>query len=488
MNLPLEGISLVNLGKTYGDTVALAGLTLTAKPGEILGVAGPNGAGKSTMVKILASEISQETGEIFLNGETWDPWKHKNQVAVVHQEPQLFPNLTVAENIMVGIERSKFVKPTGDEVDPHLLEEVGLSKYANRLLGDLPMALQQRTEIAHALARSADVFLFDEPNSALTEEESKELFEWMHNLANNGKIVILVSHRLSELAAHCDRIVVIIDGVARTEIIGNEISEERIAQELITQNIMNSREIALNILNQTALLKINDWNHKDGVFKSVDLEVRTGEILAVIGVEGSGGRELVRSLAGFAQSSGTLHLIQSQANDKKHVISFVSGDRASSLFTNFSVGENLFIRVTDRITGKFRTLSRSHSRKIADAAVSDFLVKTASIDTPIRSLSGGNQQKVAIASALALNPRMIALEEPTRGVDISSKAEIYRLVRQYVSSGSAAVFYCTEVAEVFESSDRVVVIAAGKIQKILNVYDYVDAKALAHAITEIRSI
>jgi len=165
-------------------------------------------------------------------------------------------------------------------------------------------------------------------------------------------------------------------------------------------------------------------------------------------------------------------------------VAFVSGDRSSSLFTNFSVGENLYVRLENRIKTKLRTLSRSSARSIAESAKSEFLVRAASIDTPIRSLSGGNQQKVAIASALALKPQMIALEEPTRGVDISSKAEIYKLVREYVLQGNAAVFYCTEVSEVFDSADRAAVVFDGKIKKILDVTKFNDAESLAEAISQ----
>ena len=479
-----SGIRLEHLRKEYGDTIALEDLNLVAHPGEILGIAGPNGAGKSTMVKILASETNQTSGTITLNGAPWDPRVHKKQVAIVHQEPQLFANLTVAENILVGIEKSKYVRPKSSEVDQNLLDEVGLAQYAHRRLGSLPLAIQQRTEIAHALARSADVFLFDEPNSALTEEESGELFEWMHKLANEGKIVFLVSHRLSELAAHCDRVVVIIDGKAKVEIKKNELTEERISRELMTGVANKRASLAQAGKNTTNLLTVSDWKHVDEAFKPIELSIMQGEILAVIGVEGSGGREIVRSLGGFAPTTGEITMQGAKGAAVTKQVAFVSGDRSSSLFTNFSVGENLYVRLENRIKTKLRTLSRSSARSIAESAKSEFLVRAASIDTPIRSLSGGNQQKVAIASALALRPQMIALEEPTRGVDISSKAEIYKLVREYVSQGNAAVFYCTEVSEVFDSSDRAAVVFDGKIKKILDVTKFNDAESLAEAISQ----
>ena len=478
-----SGIRLEQVRKEYGDTIALEDLNLVAHPGEILGIAGPNGAGKSTMVKILASETNQTSGTITLNGAYWDPREHKKQVAIVHQEPQLFANLTVSENILVGIEKSKYFRPKSSQVDQDLLDEVGLTQYAHRRLGSLPLAIQQRTEIAHALARSADVFLFDEPNSALTEEESGEMFQWMHKLASQGKIVFLVSHRLTELAAHCDRVIVIIDGKVKVEIGKTDLTEERISRELMT-GVANKRTLLSKADKKDAeFLKVSEWKHADDAFKSIELSVMKGEILAVIGVEGSGGREIVRSLAGFAPTTGNITMQESSGSAIAKQIAFVSGDRSSSLFSNFSVGENLYVRLEERIKTKLRTISQSRARALAESAKAEFLVRAASIDTPIRSLSGGNQQKVAIASALALNPRMIALEEPTRGVDISSKAEIYKLVREYVSQGNAAVFYCTEVSEVFDSSDRVAIVFDGKIKKILDVADFNEAESLAAAIS-----
>ena len=305
----------------------------------------------------------------------------------------------------------------------------------------------------------------------------------MHKLASEGKIVFLVSHRLTELAAHCDRVIVIIDGKVKVEIGKTDLTEERISRELMT-GVANKRTLLSKADKKDAeFLKVSEWKHADDAFKSIELSVMKGEILAVIGVEGSGGREIVRSLAGFAPTTGNITMQESSGSAIAKQIAFVSGDRSSSLFSNFSVGENLYVRLGERIKTKLRTISQSRARALAESAKAEFLVRAASIDTPIRSLSGGNQQKVAIASALALNPRMIALEEPTRGVDISSKAEIYKLVREYVSQGNAAVFYCTEVSEVFDSSDRVAIVFDGKIKKILDVADFNEAESLAAAIS-----
>jgi len=481
-----SGIEIQNLVKTYGDTLALGGLTLQARPGEILGIAGPNGAGKSTMVKILASETQQDSGRITLNGLPWSAERDAHRVAIVHQEPQLFPNLTVAENLLVGAEPSRFNRPKGRDANTEVLREVGLLEYADATVDSLPLALQQRTEIAKALAKNADVFLFDEPNSALTENESAELFDRMHSLAGQGKVVVLVSHRLGELSTHCDRVVVVVDGCVRTELVAPDINEERIARELVVGR--SGAGVADRTAREAAappLLRLTQWTHRRARFADIELDVAAGEILAVVGVEGSGGRELVRSMAGFERAKGLLKLGSRSGSAAQSQVAYVTGDRSVSLFENLSVGENLFVREASRLTTRAGTLNRSAAHRLAAASQKTFLVKTASLDTPIRSLSGGNQQKVAIASALAVRPILIALEEPTRGVDLASKAEIYRLLRDYSDIGAAVVMYCTEDSEVFDAADRVIVLSRGRIVGSLLIGAYTDAESLAEAIASL---
>lgn len=479
----LAGVQIRDLVKTYGDTVALGGLTLQAKPGEILGVAGPNGAGKSTMVQILAGETPQDSGTITLGGEEWSASTGSHRVAIVHQEPQLFPNLTVAENLLVGSEPSRFVRPRGRDASTDVLREVGLLDHASTTVESLPLALQQRTEIAKALVKNADVFLFDEPNSALTENESAELFERMHSLAAQGKVVVLVSHRLAELATHCDRIVIIADGLARTELVPPDIQEERIARELVVgRSGPSAAERATREGDTRTLLRLSGWSHPRQRFSDIDLEVAAGEILAVVGVEGSGGRELIRSMAGFESAKGTIVVDSRTGSSAKRKVSYVTGDRSKSLFDNLSVGENLFVREAGRLTTPLWTLNRRGARRRAAESQKAFFVKTASLQTPIRSLSGGNQQKVAIASALATSPLLLALEEPTRGVDLGSKAEIYRLLRDFSDTGASVLLYCTEDSEVFDVADRVIVMARGHVVGSLRVPDYPDAESLAEAI------
>jgi len=350
-----EGIVIEGLHKRYGDTVALGGLDITAKPGEILGIAGPNGSGKSTMVKTLAGEVIADRGRILLDGAERDAADLAAQVTIVHQEPQVFLNLTVAENLLVGRERRKVLNRRIDAEESELLADMGLSAHADTVLEHLPLAAQQRTEIARALAQDARIFLFDEPNSALTEEESEDLFRRMHDLADSGRLVILVSHRLHELVVHADRVGMIIDGQCRVILSGDDLTEDRVARELVV-GVARGAAGGVEALAESAAaaradsddgpvaLRLSGWTHRDGGFSDIDMSVGLGEIVAISGVEGSGARALVHSLAGFAPATGSLQ-VGAESPSETHGDGrstpaateqggFVGSHRAANLFSN----------------------------------------------------------------------------------------------------------------------------------------------------------
>ena len=508
--VPGEGIAIEGLHKRYGDTVALDGLDITAQPGEILGIAGPNGSGKSTMVKTLAGEVIADRGRILLDGVELAVEDLAGHVTIVHQEPQVFLNLTVAENLLVGRERRRILNRRIDAVETELLADMGLSANVHTDLESLPLAAQQRTEIARALAQDARIFLFDEPNSALTEEESEDLFRRMHDLADSGRVVILVSHRLHELVVHADRVGMIIDGQCRVILSGDDLTEDRVARELVVgvaRGVEGEAETYDAAVARSqdeegpVALRLSGWTHRDGGFSDIDMSVGLGEIVAISGVEGSGARELVHSLAGFAPATGSLQVgmdSTSETNgDGRSVkaataqVGFVGANRAENLFFNLSVGENLLSRLSVDISDRLGLLHPRTMRDAAEHLADQFRVKAGSVDDPMDSLSGGNQQKVVIGAATATRPKILVLEEPTRGVDVGSKSEIYRLLREYADPesqlglpdmeghGEAVVLYCTEDAEIFEVADRVYVIAQGRISGELNLSDYDDVESFA---------
>ena len=487
-----RGVVVSDLRKAYGDTIALDGLNLEARPGEILGIAGPNGAGKSTMIKILAAETAPDDGHITVDGEPWSVDIGAHRIAVVHQEPQLFPNLTVADNVMIGREQTRFLRRGLTAAESAVMAELGILEHKDRLLGMVALAVQQRTEIARALVQEARVFLFDEPNSALTDEESDDLFRRMEGLARDGRVVILVSHRLAELVDHAARVAIILDGVCTGILEGEDLTQDAIAAELVVGQAKRENQeqlvVHLGEDRETALL-LRDWTHHGGEFQGIDLHVRTGEIVALVGVEGSGARELVRSIAGFERGSGHLEIRRKEGRSigsgASSGSSFVSADRRSSLFGGLSIGDNMVSRLSSEITSAIGVLRRRRMREIARELRDSFQVKTPSTARSIRSLSGGNQQKVAIAAAIVKRPEVLVLEEPTRGVDIGSKAEIYRLMREYARSGHAVIIYCTEVPEVFEVADLAYVVADGRLSDPIIVMNHLDVESLAKAITRL---
>jgi ABC-type sugar transport system ATPase subunit len=484
-----SGLLIRGLRKWYGDTRALDGLDIEARPGEIVGVAGPNGAGKSTLIKILAGETAADAGEIELDGLPWDPLLLRDRVAVVHQEPQLFPNLTLGENLMVGREGTRALRRGLTDQERVLLADLAILELADEPLERVPLAARQRVEIARALAREARIFLFDEPNSALTDEESSDLFRRMHVLADAGRVVILVSHRLAELVEHADRVAVILDGTCTAMLEGAGLDQDAIAAELVVGQAQREPQeqivVHLGEDRQTALL-LRDWTHHGGEFAGIELHVRSGEIVAFVGVEGSGARELVRSIAGFERGSGHIEIRgPSGRHDARTGSGFVSADRQASLFANLTVGDNIVSRLSREIVAFAGTLRRSRMHAIADEVRESFRVKTRTVQLPIRSLSGGNQQKVALAAAIVKRPEVLVLEEPTRGVDIGSKAEIYRLMREYAREGHALVIYCTEVPEVFEVADLAYVVADGRLSEPIVVMNHADVESLALAITRL---
>ncbi len=487
------GLRIEGMRKWYGDTRALDGLDIIARPGDILGIAGPNGAGKSTLIKVLAGETRADAGIVSLDGQPWDPMIDQDRVAVVHQEAQLFPNLTVGENLMVGREGTRALRRGLDEQERRLLADLAILDVADRPLESVPLAVRQRTEIARALARSARVFLFDEPNSALTDEESSDLFRRMHALADAGHVVILVSHRLAELVEHAARVAIILDGICTTVLEGEALTQDGIAAELVVgQAVREPREQIVVSLGGAdgpeapTVLSLRDWTHDRHEFQGIELHIRAGEIVALMGVEGSGARELVRSVAGFERTTGHIEIHSRLQGEASHAgdSSFVSADRQASLFSNLTVGDNMVSRLDHEIAPR-GALRRGRMLRIANELRDRFRVKTASIAVPIRSLSGGNQQKVAIAAAIVKRPEVLVLEEPTRGVDIGAKAEIYRLMREYAAEGHAVLIYCTEVPEAFEAADLVYVVSEGRLSSPLLVMTHVDVESLAKAITRL---
>lgn len=482
----MEALVLSGVSKAFGETHALVDLDLEVRAGEVLGIAGPNGAGKSTLVGVLAGEQARDRGEIVIDGQAWNPNAPEHRVAVVHQEPQVWLNLTVTDNLLVGREHTRYRVPRLSAGDLEVLEELDIARYKDWLLGDCSLAVRQRAEIARAVAQRARLFLFDEPNSALTEDESNRLFAYMHGLADTGHLVILVSHRLAELVAHCARVVVIRDGGVTASLTGTRLTERAIARELVVglaPGQTADREAAPSAASG-AVLRLQGWSHPDGLFRDISLEVARGEIVALVGVEGSGAREFVASVAGYGPGEGSIEIAGHPGSGvTTRDTAYLSADRRGMLFANLSVGHNLVVRLgVPDIASRGGLLLLGRLARLGRVLVERFRIRANSPEQPLPSLSGGNQQKVAIAAAIARRPALLALEEPTRGVDVGSKAEIYRILRDFAAGGNGVLVVCTEVPEVFELADRVAIMDGGEASQPLTVASFPDVASLAAAI------
>lgn len=471
-------LQLRSLTKRYGETEALRGLDLTVRSDEVCGIAGPNGAGKSTMVRILGGEEEPDSGTILLDGVERSVDQLRNQVAVVHQEPQLFGNLTVAENLLIGRspDGAWRPRPTGDDLE--VLDTLGIGAYANRPLVSCSLVVWQLTEIGRALRRDASIFLFDEPNSALTAEESERLFHHMMQLRAEGHILLLVSHRLQELVDVSDRVALIREGRCATVLSGDSLTEEALARELVMGlDVRQDAGVSDHSDETLTLLEVAGWSHPRGAFRDVAFELGEGRVLALMGVEGSGGRELLRSLAAMEPGTGTRRVIGTRGIGAGSV-SYLPADRRVSLFGNLSVGANLVARLGRlQIASRSGRLRRREMDDLGTSMMCTYDVRAQSHSQPISSLSGGNQQKVALASAVATAPRLLVIEEPTRGVDVKTKRDIYSLLRRYAAGGHAVIAFCTEPSEAFELADEVRVVHRGVLS------ESIDIRAIDHVET-----
>ncbi|MDA8358349.1 MAG: ATP-binding cassette domain-containing protein [Actinomycetota bacterium] len=467
--------------KTYGETHALASLSLQAHPREILGIVGANGAGKSTLVKLLAGEEREDGGTITHNDLVLSLERRRELVAVVHQEPQLFPNLTVAANLMVGWGGIAKPRPT-PEVE-ELLQHLHIGDQANELLENTSIAVWQLTEIARALLRSAEVFVFDEPNSALTKDESQEMFEHMRRLRDAGKLVILVSHRLAEVSEICERVVAIRDGSVVGAMFGREITTENLASILTSQGLGGAASPAI-----AAPLVASDappvaegtgapGGSGDGPLPGRIAEMQIdaanlsicgirGHVVAVTGPEGGGGRELVRS-APLVGETGRVRR------------AYIPADRRQCLFFNMSVAANIASRLNRReLPSRRQLITRRLLAEAADSYIEDFRIKAAHPGVIVGSLSGGNQQKVALACALAVHPDLLIVEEPTRGVDIATKIQIHDILGSFARSGGAVVMFVNELEDAVGCADRLFVVDDQVVQGCLDVDKSSDLEAL----------
>ncbi|MDH7793595.1 sugar ABC transporter ATP-binding protein [Ochrobactrum sp. AN78] len=476
-------LKISDVAKSFGPVVALKRMNLIVRKGRVHTVLGENGAGKSTLMKILAGVFKPTSGSIVLNGMAYAPKTPREArargVAIVFQELSLSRNLSVAENIFANNEPSRlgFIqKRSLNAKAVELINALGLPVDPRARVSDLSIAQRQLVEIAKGLSQPADVVILDEPTSSLSDSEAEILFAIIERLKARGTAVIYISHRMEEIMRLSDDITVVRDGEYVTTTQKHETSIDKLIALMVgrpMQDIYPPR-IAARPADTLAPILATKNLSLIGKFHAVTLDVRPGEVLGLFGLIGSGRSDVMKALFGMVQPTGEILLdgqsvrLTSPSQAIAHGIAFVTENRKEEgLVLPQSVERNINMVALGQLAGPLGLMRSAAERATAKAEIMRLAIKTASLDTAAGSLSGGNQQKIVLAKWLQMQPRVLILDEPTRGVDVGAKFEIYRIIRELAANGTAVLMVSSELPEVLGMSDRVVVMHDKRVAAIL---------------------
>jgi rhamnose transport system ATP-binding protein len=463
------------LSKSFGGVHALREVPLTVRAGEVLALLGENGAGKSTLIKLITGIYQPDAGEILLDGRpvrfagTRDALDQG--VAAIYQEPSLFPDLDIAENIFVGRQprgggRIDWRRMYADAAA--LLRRLGVALNPRTRARELSVAQMQMVEIARAISVDARVLIMDEPTSSLTQREVEELFTIVRQLRDQGAAIIFISHRLEELFAIADRVTVLRDGayVDTRPLAG--VTTEDLIRMMVGRNL-DELFPKLEVAPGEVLLEVRGLS-LPGRFADVSFQLRKGEIVGMAGLVGAGRTEVAEAIFGVAPAaSGTIHLdgravqITRPEDALRLGIGYVPEDRKlHGLILQMSIAQNITLPTLKSFT-RLGWLDGKAERERAVADARRLEVKMTGVDQPAGQLSGGNQQKVVLAKWLGTKPRVLILDEPTRGIDVGTKAAVHRLMSQLAAEGMAILMISSELPEVLGMSDRILVMREGRL-------------------------
>lgn len=471
--LRMEGVS-----KIFPGVKALDNVDITAYGGEVTALMGENGAGKSTLMKILSGVYQKDQGKVFIDGEEANIKGIKSAeeygITIIHQEMSVLNNLTVAENIFLGNE--KYQKFTGkinkkelSERSKLFLDQIGANINPNTLVATLNVGEKQMVEIAKALTKNARVIIMDEPTTALTEVETKNLFKVIDSLKKKGIAIIYISHRMEEIFAICDRVEVLRDGKYAGNALIKDIDNDKLISMMVGRKIEDQfpyREIKVG----EDILDVKDLSANVGI-KDISFNVKEGEILGIAGLMGSGRTEVAKTIFGeYKKTSGSIKIKGKEINIKNiqeaidNGVCYLSEDRKKEgCVLSLSVAENMILSNLKKYEGKMMSIDKNKAVKDVDYYIDKIKIKTPNRDQLIKNLSGGNQQKVILAKWLMLSPEVLIIDEPTRGIDVGAKKEIYELLNELKASGKAIIMISSDLPEVLGISDRIIVMSEGRI-------------------------
>ncbi len=471
------------IGKRFPGVIALDGVSLEVGKGEVLALCGENGAGKSTLMKIIGGVYQPDDGEVLVDGK---PVKINNVVdamklgiAFIHQELNVLDNLDVAANVFLGrepltgpfrlIDRKKIHADT----EPYL-KRLGLDVSSKTRLDKLPIAQQQMVEIAKALSLNARIIIMDEPTSSLTLTETERLLELVLELKKQGVSVVYISHRLGEVNHIADRVVVLRDGKNAGGLSRAEISHDSIVGLMVGREI-KSFYVESSAKKTPGFLKVRNMRSSRYPTKQVSFDAGKGEILGFAGLVGAGRSEIMKAVVGLDElAAGEVFLGDAKlpvGNSRDAIargIYLVPEDRrGEGLVTGMTVRENVTLPSLNKFASMF-LINRESERKVANEQIQSLNIKTPNAEARVVNLSGGNQQKVVLGKWLSMDPKVMILDEPTRGIDVGAKAEIYRIMRNLAEQGAVILMISSDMEEVLHVSDRVAVMHEGQITGVLD--------------------
>ena len=473
-----ELLRLEHISKRFAGVKALDDVSFNINRGEVRGLVGENGSGKSTMIKIIAGVYEPDEGDIYINGNHYKRLTPivsiREGIQVIYQDFSLFPNLTVAENIGINRVISKGGRVVNwqeiYEAAKEGLSRVGTDIPLDALAGELSTADRQIIAIARALLEDARLIIMDEPTTALTQREIEYLFKTIKSLKARGISILFVSHKLNEIKEIADRILIFRDGkkVLDQEAKGLDI---KTMEYYMTGREIDTSSIAYSEPEETSpLLKVENLT-LDPYFSGVSFELKPKEVLGIAGLLGSGRTELALSLFGeLPAESGKIWLEGKEVSITRipdaieKEIGYVPEDRIKEgLFLEQSISNNIIVTIADRMASKIGVISNKTKLKTAEEWVSKLEIKTPSVENPVSSLSGGNQQRVVLAKWLAGNPKILILNGPTVGVDVGSKAAIHELIRDLAKQGMGIILISDDIPELIQTCNRILLMRKGKV-------------------------
>jgi D-allose transport system ATP-binding protein len=498
-------LQMKNICKIFPGVVALDNIDFELRSGEVHVILGENGAGKSTLVKILSGVYSPTSGHIFLNNKKFDsltPSLSKSEgISIIYQELSVINEISIAENLYIGqLPEKNFVGlPVVDKKElrnrsSSILKEVGLNRSPDEFVRNLSISEKQLVEIARALTINSKIIIMDEPTSSLSIEETANLFSIIRDLKNKDVGIIYISHKLDEIPKIGDRVTVLKDGkyVGTKNVAG--ITIDQMVSMMVGRDLDRTSRLPrrLNPTTPKTILSVQNFTRKDGRVKDVSFDVKEGKILGFYGLIGSGRSELMEAIFGIVPREGQIVLNGMPLHHKdpygglRNKLAFITENRRETgFFSNFSIMHNISIvyeLFNSKLGGLWGLTNSKQDKKIAEEQAVALKIKCSSVMQNINELSGGNQQKVLVGKWLASNSEVFIFDEPTKGIDVGSKSEIYHIIRQLCDAGKGVIIVSSDLPEILYISDRILVFSDGHIVAEFSSDDATEEKII-HAAT-----